>query len=145
MKKKIILGILPSDPYNDKEAFLDQMALNGFTLNTISSKIEDIAKYLLNAKDVSEITDKDIYALRKKGYSVNKLYWINLLLTSFSDEEDKILIYDLWQDDLYGGYVTPIVSDPILVPNLDFIKYPVDLSNSDAFRQWIKEIEEKTV
>lgn len=143
MKNKIILGILSSDPYNDKDAFLSQMAHNGFSIHSISSKIKEVAKYLLKAEDISEVSEKDIDKIRNRGYNVNKLYWVNLLLTSVSEKEGNIIINDLWEDDLWEGYVIPVISDPILLPNVDFIKYPRVLSDSSEIKRWIKEIEEK--
>lgn len=142
MKQKIILGILSSDPYNEKESFLDQLANHGFSIHSISSKIEEIAKYLLKVKDISEVTQEDIYSIRKKGYSINSLYWVNLLLTSIPEKENKILIYDLWKDDLFEWYVTPVLSDPILAPNIDFVRFPSALTDNEI-KQWKKEVEQK--
>jgi len=143
MKKKIILGIMSSDPYNDKDAFLSQLSHNGFSIHSISSKIKEVAKYLLKVEDVSDVSEKDIDKIRNRGYNVNKLYWVNLLLTSIMEKESNIIIKDLWEEDLYEGYIIPIISDPILVPNVDFIKYPKVLSDSSEIKRWIKEIEEK--
>lgn len=142
-KQKIILGILPTDPYNGKDAFLKQVTCNGFVVHSVSSKIREMAKYLLKMENVSEISQEDIDKIRSRGYAVNKLYWVNLLLTSVPENEDYIIIEDVWYDDLYEGYVTPVVSDPILVPNVDFVKYPTILSGNVEIKRWIKEIEEK--
>jgi hypothetical protein len=142
MKQKILLGILSSDTYNEKEAFLAQMERNGFSIYSISSKIEEMARYLLKLKIPSEISEKDIDDIRRKGYVVNKLYWINLLLTSISEKENYILLNDLWQEDLYEGYVLPVVSDPILIPNGDCIRFPEKISDVEM-KRWIKEIHEK--
>jgi len=143
MKKKIILGILSCDPYNEKEEFLKKLSLNGFSIHSISSKIEEVAKYLLKSDGLSDLDEKDIDKIRNKGYGVNKFYWINLLLTSVPEKEYKIVIKDLWEDDLYEGYITPIVSDPILVPNMTFIRYPKSLSDNIEMKKWIDKIEEK--
>jgi hypothetical protein len=142
MKQKIILGIMSEDPYNGKEDFLKQIIHHGFTVHSIYSKIEEMARYLVKSDGstrTSEITQENIDEIRKKGYAINKLYWVNLLLTSISEKANNIMISDLWYDDLYEGYVIPVVSDPILVPNLKFIRYP----DKVEIRRWIKEVEEK--
>jgi hypothetical protein len=140
MKNKIILGILSDDTYNGKDEFLALVSRHGFSIHTISSKIEEMAKYLLKINDSSDITQEDIDIIRKRGYAVNKLYWLNILLTSVSEKEDRIIIKDLWVDDIYESYVLPVVSDPILVPNIKFVLFP---KNSSSLREWMREIEEK--
>lgn len=142
MNKKIILGILSSDSYNDKDLFLKQIANHGFITHSINSKILEMAKYLLKHEEDTKITADNIAKIRKRGYIVNKLYWINLLLASISDDEEYIIIDDLWEEDLYEGYITLVVSDPILIPNVSFIKFPQKLSIMDI-KLWIKEIERK--
>lgn len=143
MKAKIILGILSSDSYNDKDAFLSLATKSGFSIHSISTKIEEMAKYLLKSTDGSDFTKDQIDGIRKKGYVINKLYWLNILLTSIPEKEDRILIEDLWQDDLYEGYVTPVVSDPILVPNMNFFRFPNVQSGVTEIKRWVKEVEEK--
>lgn len=142
MKKKIILGILSSDPYNDTDAFLKQMSNNGFVIHSISSKIREISKYLLKQNNMPGITEEIVNSIRKRGYLVNKLFWINIILTSISEKENNIIIDDIWEEDLYEGYIIPIISDPILVPNTNFVKYPDSLSNIEM-KRWMKEVEEK--
>lgn len=142
MKNKIILGILANDTYNNKDAFLNGITHHGFKAYSISSKIKEFAKYLLKG-DMSTISQEDIDEVRTRGYKINKLYWINLLLTSIPDEDSNIVIEDVWDSDLFEGYVLPVVSDPILVPNMEFVTYPTILSKDVEIKRWIKEIEEK--
>lgn len=145
IKPKIILGILLSDPYNGKEEFLSHLGKNSFSVYSISSKIEEMAKYLLKTDNVADITQESIDDIRKKGYAVNKLYWINLLLTSIPEKNSYIIVKDLWQEDLYEGYITPIVSDPILVSNVNFVRFPRNASNVAEIKRWVDEIKEKNV
>ena len=138
MNNKIITGILEKDSYNEKGSFLSLLSKNGFYRHSISYKIKEMAKYLLKANQISDIDKNEIDKIRKKGYTINKLYWLNLLLTSVSEKEDRIVIDDLWEEDLYGEYVIPIVSDSILVPNIKFFKFP---GESTEIKKWIKNVE----
>lgn len=133
MNRKIILGILSVDPYTGKQEFLSQLENRGFGIYDVTSKVKEMAKYILKNNIISE---DDINKIRKKGYSVNRLFWINLLMASVDKERD-IVIKDLWEEDLYGNYILPIISDPIILPNIKHIKYPEKNLN---IKSWLDEI-----
>lgn len=141
MNKNITVGILERDQYDKKEAFLDAMSNKGFYICSIYSKVKEMAKFLLKKKE-EDVTDEEICIIRKKGYSVNKLYWTNLLLTSLPEDKNLIVIYDLWDDDLQEGYVMSLISDPIILPNVDPIILPKNTSEYEI-NEVIKNIEIK--
>ena len=144
MKNKIILGIRSSLPYNNKDDLLAYLKKHGFIVCAISSKIREVAKYLLKIDDGEAIQPDLLVEIRKKGYSVNKLYWINLLLTTIPEKESNIIIEDIWEEDLYGGYVYPLANDTSHYPLMNQIPYPPSLEENDL-KLWLKELMLKVV
>jgi len=145
MKRKIILGIPTSLAYNDKNELLDFLRNNGFNVCSISTKIKEVAKYLLKISDVDSIEEDLLSEIRRKGYIVNKLYWINLLLTSLpeKDKDNHIVIDDIWEEDLYGGYICTLVNGSSRsLPNT--ISCPSQISEANL-KVWLKELMTKVV
>ena len=54
-----------------------------------------------------EITEEFIARVRNKGYQVNRLYWINLVLTSVPEDKHLIVIEDLRIEDIIKDIVVP--------------------------------------
>jgi hypothetical protein len=145
MKRKIILGIPTSLAYNDKNELLDFLRKNGFNVCSISTKIKEVAKYLLKRGNGDSLEEDLLAEIRRKGYIVNKLYWINLLLTSLpeKDKDSHIVIDDIWEEDLYGGYICTLV-DGSSRSLSNTISCPSKISEADL-KVWLKELMTKVV
>jgi hypothetical protein len=99
-----VYGLLENISYPQKEDFISILNKNGYHIFSINSKIKEIAPYIFKQADVSKDILKE---LRKKGYLVNKLYWLNLLLSS-TELTNDVLIEDIWEEDIYKNYIEPI-------------------------------------
>ena len=97
-----IYAILDKINYPNKDIFLDILRHNGFQVLSVNSKVREMSKYLLKQKE--DGSDAIIDAIRKKGYSVNSLFWINLIMTS-NKISNNVIIEDLWEQDLYQNYI----------------------------------------
>jgi len=103
MGKKLIIGLIGDDL--DLRVKVAKVFTNvGFHRVSISSKTNELAKYLLPGDTFPEET---INQIRQRGYKVSRSYWINLVLASAPDDKDLILIDDLQPEDIIEGVVTP--------------------------------------
>ena len=97
-----IYAILDKTIYPNKNIFLDILRCHGFQVLSVNAKVKEMSKYLLKQKE--DGSDAIIDAIRKKGYSVNSLFWINLIMTS-NKISNNVIIEDLWEQDLYQNYI----------------------------------------
>lgn len=99
--KKTIIGII-----GDKDARLnalcEHLGKHKFKKVTISSKVREMSKYIVRG----DLSDDIVSQIRERGYKVNRLYWVNLLLSSMKDEDSNILIEDLSKQDIVDGVMT---------------------------------------
>ena len=126
-----IYGILDKINYPIKDNFLDILRHNGFQVLSINSKVREMSKYLLKQKE--DGTNAIIDEIRKKGYSVNRLFWINLIMTS-NKISNNVIIEDLWEQDLYQNYIKLILLEKnekcgIIYPDV------IDVKNVE---KWLK-------
>lgn len=102
MKNKIIIGLIGKDKKaNEKVAKIFSDA--GFYKTSISSKTNELAKYLLPG---NVFPDETISEIRERGYKVSDCYWINLVLASVPDDKSLVLIEDISEKDIVDGVVT---------------------------------------
>ena len=94
MKNKInIIGIIGEEQY--KNIVIDILISKGFYKISINDKIKSVAKSLS--------MDNNINDIRERGYKINRLYWINLVLSSIDDKQKHILIDDIRLEDMISG------------------------------------------
>lgn len=69
----------------------------GYSVHSINEVLELFAK---NLKERGE--DLTLEKVRERGYVVNNNIWLNMLLNKISKENDKIVVTDLWINDVIG-------------------------------------------
>ena len=94
---------------------------DGFYKTTIESKVLEVSKYLMRVGE--EINEAFITQVRNRGYQVNRLYWINLVLTSIPEDKNLIVIEDLRIEDIINDIVSPYY----IIKNTDKIDCPNDV------------------
>ena len=136
-KVKKIIGLIGDNKVCQEVS--EFLVKNGFYVASISNKVSEIAKYLIKLKE-DEITDELITKIRNKGYQVNKLYWINLVLTSVPENKNLIVIEDLRIEDVIKDIITPYY----FTKNDDGNNCPKDIkmivkpNDSDEFKRMLE-------
>lgn len=90
-KRKNIIGLMGNAAKRSKTA--DFLEKHGFYRVSIINKVKELSMYIKG----------DLNELRKKGYEVNRYYWINLLLSSIPPDITKIVIEDLEMNDVVNN------------------------------------------
>ena len=100
MKKKhidkIIVGFTGESGVG-KTTAADILVRQGFYKVSINDKVEYFAKFLFSDKEMEEDKEAIIFQVRKKGYEVNKKYWLNLVLMDIPENKNKLVFDDIWQ------------------------------------------------
>jgi len=94
MKKKTIIGLIGDDKL--KSEVIEFLVKEGFWAVSIMDKVRELSKLLMKNYDYSE---NDLALVRLKGYSVHKLYWINLVLASVPNNKVFVVIKDIDEKD----------------------------------------------
>jgi len=100
--KRIIIGLLGNDSAN--KDFVGLCRSHGFHAMRISDKVKELAGYLFNHDDY-ELDEKTLGDLRNRGYKVNSMYWINLLLSSMNNDYKHVVLEDLREEDVILGVI----------------------------------------
>ena len=69
---------------------------------SIADQVNNVSGYLLRG---NTNPDYDHVAIRTRGYKVNPLYWLNLLLSSVNGEHTYIVVTDAQNNDVSPGTV----------------------------------------
>lgn len=96
--KKTIIGIIGEKDARLK-ALCDSLEKNKFKKVKIVDKVKEVSRYIVRG----EISQGALEQIRIRGYQVNKLYWVNLLLSSMKDADLNIVIEDLQEMDIVDG------------------------------------------
>jgi hypothetical protein len=104
--KKTIIGIIGKKDIK-LQALCDKLLHNKFKKVAIADKVREVAKYLIQ----DDFDDSTLESIRDRGYKVNNLYWVNLLLSSMKDADSNILIEDLSELDIVDGIMMVYYSD----------------------------------
>lgn len=96
--KKVIIGIIGEKDVR-LTALCSHLTRHKFKKVLVENKVKEVSKYLVKG----DISQDAINKIRERGYKVNNLYWVNLLLSSMKDTDTKILIEDLQKADIVDG------------------------------------------
>jgi hypothetical protein len=102
--KKIIIGFL-GDKDVGKTTCANILALNGFYKISVKDKIAEFASQLFSEEELRDNRDKIFEEIRQRGNRAHKGYWLNLVLITIPDNQDKIVFDDLTPQDLIGNVV----------------------------------------
>ena len=87
--KRNIIGVIGNDIY--KDIVVNILISKGFYNVNINDKVKEIAKLF-------ELDN--INCIRERGYKINRLYWINLALSSVAEDKKSIVISDIRLEDI---------------------------------------------
>lgn len=104
MEKRSIIGLIGNKSKSD---ILDFLVKKGYYRVSIVAKIKELAKCLF--KDDKNI-EKDIDTIRKRGYQISKLYWINLVLATVPNDKKLIVVEDVEENDIIENIMSIYVS-----------------------------------
>lgn len=74
----------------------------GFHRISIMEKVEEFSKHLFSGFELDSKKDKILMEMRKRGNSVNKEYWVNLVLASVDSKKKMIVIEDIEPIEISG-------------------------------------------
>lgn len=94
MKRKNIVAIVGERDHKLND-FISGLCKNRFKQVSINEKVAICRNYVIR-NGVGFTTEE----IRQRGYKVNKLYWINMLLSSIKDDEHGLLIVDMSEMDI---------------------------------------------
>jgi len=95
--KKVIIGFTGDDGVGRRTA-ANVLSKCGFHKVSVNSKVKEFAKHLFPDIDLSEHPEI-VEQVRKRGCSVHKEYWLNLILVSVSNSKDFIVFDDISPSD----------------------------------------------
>ena len=116
--KRIIIGVLGNESQNKKQ-FVSLCTSNGFHPVKISDKVKELAGYLFNHDDDFELDDKTLNSLRDRGYKVNSMYWINLLLSSMNNDYKHVVLEDMREEDMIPGVIYHFDTDKMGLSDME--------------------------
>jgi hypothetical protein len=110
MKNKTIIGFIGDCNYCKKASSV--LHGIGFHKVSIGKKVLEISKYIMGSKD-EDLDEAFLLQVRNRGYKINRLYWINLVLASVPDDKKLVVIEDLRIEDIVKDVISPyyITSD----------------------------------
>ena len=100
--KSIIIG-LSGDDGAGKTTAAEVLSAMGFYKISIYDKVRELSEYL----GTEEISKEYLDNVRQKGYNVSRLYWINLILSSLPEDQDRIVIDDMQEEDAVKQVILP--------------------------------------
>lgn len=139
MKKKIIgfLGCTESGRTTAAKILEEK----GFYFASINDKVAEFASHLFSKDEIDRERNRIINEVRKRGTSVNKEYWLNLILISVPDEAKYIVFDDISLDEANNDKVRayqiyrPDVSD-VRVDDIETIE------NNGTLKDLVQKIED---
>jgi len=96
--KKIIIGFI-GDHNAGKTTAAKLLKKKGFYSASINSKVEEFAKHLFSQEDIKREGTNILNNIRRRGCSVHKEYWLNLVLISVPSGKNFIVFDDLSIDE----------------------------------------------
>jgi len=91
---KLIIGLLGT-PNSGRTTVAKILKKKGFYLASINDKVEEFAHHLFSDNELRSGANHIFNKVRRQGYSVNKEYWLNLILISVPDKIDFIVFDDI--------------------------------------------------
>ena len=118
--KKIIIGFI-GDHNAGKTAAANMLKKKGFHKASINEKVEEFAGHLFQPYEIEKDKAVILNNVRRKGCKVHKEYWLNLVLTSLSNDKIMIIFDDLSIDEAESNKIKVC---QIYRPNISTIELP---------------------
>jgi len=138
--KKLILGLLGGEN-SGRTTAAKILAKKGFCRASINKKVEEFASHLFSSEEL--VTDKNVILnrIRQRGYSVNKEYWLNLVLISVADKTNYVVFDDVSLEEASNNKVVVV---QVYRPNVSSVR--VDgvetIENDGTLKDFTKKIED---
>jgi len=96
--KKIIIGFI-GEHGSGRTTASKMLKKKGFHLASINDKVSEFASHLFSRDELERGGNHILNQVRQRGCSVNKEYWLNLVLTSVPDDVKYVVIDDISLDE----------------------------------------------
>jgi hypothetical protein len=118
--QKVIIGFI-GDHNVGKTLSSDYLKKKGFLKFSINSKVNEFARFLFSKDEIKQNTNVILNKVRRKGYTVHKEYWINLIMASVHNDKHLVVFDDLSIDEIG---IEKIEIYQIVRPNVSTIELP---------------------
>ena len=138
--KKVIVGLLGT-PNSGRTTAAKVLKKKGFYKASINNKVQEFANHLFSNEEMTMGKNDILNKIRERGYSVNKEYWLNLILISVPDDKGLIVFDDISLEEAYNSkiMVYQIYRPNISTTKLDDIETIV---NDGSLKDFVRKIEE---
>jgi len=138
--KKIIVGLLGCEK-SGRTTAAKIFAKNGFRRASINKKVEEFASHLFSEEEMSKNKNVILNRIRQRGASVNKEYWLNLVLISVTDKTDYIVFDDISLEETSNSKIVvfQIYRPDVSSDRLDDVE---TIENDGTLKDFTKKIED---
>ena len=135
----MIIGFLGSEN-SGRTVAAKVLEKKGFYRASINSKVEEFASHLFSEEELKRERKLILNRVRERGCSVNKEYWLNLILISIPDDTTYIVFDDISMDEALNDKVAAY---QIYRPNVSSTKLDdvETIENDGTLEDFIKKIE----
>jgi adenylate kinase family enzyme len=103
--KKIIIGLLGT-ANSGRTTVAKMLQKKGFYFVSINDKVAEFASHLFSKDELEKDRKVILNSIRRRGSSVNKEYWLNLILISIPDSAKYIVFDDISLDEANNNKVS---------------------------------------
>lgn len=106
MMKKII-GFI-GDHRSGRTTAANILSKKGFYKVSVNNKVEELASHLFSKEELQKNKSSILNEIRRRGSSIIKEYWLNLVLVTIPDDVKKVVFDDLSEDEAESDNVLAI-------------------------------------
>ena len=138
--EKIIIGFI-GDHNAGKTTAAQILKKKGFYAASINSKVKEFAKHLFSEDDIKREGATILNNVRRRGCSVHKEYWLNLVLISVADNKNFVVFDDLSIDEAMSKRIKVC---QIYRPGVSRIRLPdiETIENDGSLKEFVEKIED---
>ena len=97
-QKKVIVGFIGSNQ-SGRTTAAKMLKKKSFYMASINDKVSEFAAHLFSKDELERGGNTILNQVRQRGCSVNKEYWLNLVLISVPDDVQYIVFNDISMDE----------------------------------------------
>jgi dephospho-CoA kinase len=102
--KKVIIGLIGTEK-SGRTTAAKMLEKKGFYHASINDKVAEFASHLFSKEELKRENNIIINKVRERGCSVNKEYWLNLVLVSAPDDTQYVVFDDISLDEVDNNKV----------------------------------------
>jgi dephospho-CoA kinase len=103
--KKVIIGLIGTAK-SGRTTVAKMLEEKGFHFVSINEKVAEFAGHLFSEEELRREGNTIINKVRERGASVNKEYWLNLILVSVPDTAKYVVFDDISLDEVDNDKIT---------------------------------------